>query len=137
MYVVAELGRKLDVELQEPADVVTYPCQGITGTLATNELEIPSPLPAITNPKWGQPIVVKGGPTLRLSSATITGPAGNVPIQALYGDGRTPDANAYCKDGWACVVPAELTPNTTYTVNLAWTNAGVPGGRTFTFSTRP
>jgi len=122
---------------QAPASVLTYPCEGTTGVLAFNRNESPSPLPSVQNPSWGQPIIVRGASDLRLSSASITGPQGTVAIQAIYGDGQTPDPQGEFNRGWATVLPVPLAANTQYTVSLTWTSRNQAGATNFRFTTGP
>jgi len=118
-----------------PTSVLTYPCEGTTGTLAFNRNETPNPFPDQQNPTWGQPIMLRGPSDLHVTSATITGPQGTVAIQVIYGDGQATDPQGLINRGWAAVMPVALVTNTEYAVSVNWTARGVSGGSNFKFST--
>jgi len=122
---------------QQVTKVVTYPCAGITdGLPAEYGGEIPNPIPnAPAGTVWGQPIIVHGPTTLKVTSASITGPSGSLSVLAQYGDGLTTDPNGDYKNGWAVIIPAQMAPNTSYSVVVNYTVGGVPGTTSFTFST--
>lgn len=131
----AKLGWPPGTFEQRPADLVTYPCDGITGTLAHTGKEIPSPFPGDADQSWGQPVIVRGTEQLRVHSVRIDGPGGPVPLRALYGDGQTRDPNGLCTQGWACAIPRVLQPDTAYRVTVSGEDRGLPFLRVFTFST--
>lgn len=127
----ADLGVAAGAHSQIPASVVTYPCDGITGAVASNFGENPSPL----STAWGQPIVVRGASDLQVNAVAITGPQGPVAIQKIYGLGQASDPNNEIPAGWAAILPAPLQANTTYAVTINWISSGTPGKSSFSFST--
>ncbi len=132
---VVNQGYPSGAQEQRAAGVVTYPCQGSAGVAALGSNESPSPFPAEAAPRWGQPILVRGSASLRVQFASLTGPTGEVPIKARYGDGMTTDPNGFCNSGWACIVPAELQPSTVYTVTVSGTDGAEAFSRSFIFKT--
>jgi uncharacterized protein YkwD len=135
---VANVGVRTDQQRQQPTTIATYPCDGTTNAVALSAGESPSPFPNAQNQLWGQPITVHGPTDLRVTSATITGPSGSVAIQAIYGEGQSADPNygaTYWINGRATIIPAQLTPNTRYTVTIRYTSLGIAGAQTFSFTT--
>ncbi|MCW5221990.1 CAP domain-containing protein [Verminephrobacter aporrectodeae subsp. tuberculatae] len=128
-------GLAKDSVHQDAGKVLTYPCEGSAGVFAARGAEVPTPFPAEADAIWGQPILVKGASDLRVAAASITGPGGPVVIKALYGDGQATDPNVWCTAGAACVIPAALRANTTYTATVSGTNAGAGFTSTFRFRT--
>ncbi|MCW5221989.1 CAP domain-containing protein [Verminephrobacter aporrectodeae subsp. tuberculatae] len=120
---------------QDAGEVLTYPCEGSAGVLASTGEEVSAPFLAEADAIWGQPILVKGASDLRVAAASITGPGGLVAIKALYGDGQTTDPNGQCKAAVACVIPVALATNTTYTATVSGTNAGAWFMSIFSFRT--
>jgi hypothetical protein len=127
----ADLGVAGSARGQIPAAVVTFPCDGVTGAVASNFGENPSPLPSA----WGQPILVRGAPDFQVTSVSITGPQGSVAIQRIYGLGQATDPNGEIPAGWAAILPAALQTNTTYSVTIGWISARAAGKSAFSFST--
>ncbi|MCX8516772.1 MAG: CAP domain-containing protein, partial [Rhodoferax sp.] len=115
-------------------DVLTYPCDGTTGTDYELTHESPNPVPGRdlrANPLGGSVFVLlRSGHVLTITSATIIQVNGsNVPL-------RMP-AVAYrglANEGYI-VADAPLLPNTQYEVVINGTNNGVPFTRQFTFTT--
>lgn len=132
---VADLGLARDATPQGGAEVVTYPCEGTSGVQASISNETPAPFPGEANAAWGQPIMVRGAASLRITAASITGPDGSVSIKGFYADGQTADPHGECADGWACVIPVALQTNTRYAVQLRGSNDGTAFERNFSFST--
>ena len=133
---VVNLGIAAGMVQTQPTSVVTYPCAGVSGLVAVNSNENPSPLPSVQNATWGQPINVRGAADLSIKSASITGPQGSLAIQAIYGTGQTADPNGfYAKPGYGVIIPAPMTPNTTYTATVNYVSSGAAGATTFTFTT--
>ncbi|MCW5322569.1 CAP domain-containing protein [Verminephrobacter aporrectodeae subsp. tuberculatae] len=124
-----------DAESQDAGKVLTYPCEGSTGVLASIGEEAPTPFPEEADAVWGQPILVKGASDLRVAAVWITGHGGSVAIKALYGDGQTTDPNGQCKEGVACIIPAALVPDTSYIATVTGKNAGARFRSTFRFRT--
>jgi uncharacterized protein YkwD len=134
---VVDLGVAASAQPQAAAGVATFPCTGTTDAVARAANESPSPFPATPNAQWGQPVIVTGPESLRMTSASITGPAGPVPLLASYGPGGTADPNGVFSSGSFAVIPAVLQPNTAYAVAIDYTVGGTPGSTRFTFTTGP
>jgi len=132
-----DVATKFGQPPQLPAGVATFPCAGTTGVTALSVGENPSPFPTNASAKWGQPIIVRGASNLAINSVTITGPSGSVPVLAIYGDGQTADPNnmGLFTQGMFTIIPAPLQVNSSYNVVMTYTNAGVAGQTSFTFST--
>ncbi|TBR77005.1 MAG: CAP domain-containing protein [Burkholderiaceae bacterium] len=125
-----------------PDDVLTYPCQGTTGTATelANQ-ESPSPVPGrnfVTSP-IGQPIVVElaFGNTLTLTSATMVDMANGSTVALLAPVDSANDPNpGYIESNEGYIMPnAPLAANTSYQVTLNGTNNGTAFSRTFSFTT--
>ncbi|MCW8199371.1 CAP domain-containing protein [Verminephrobacter aporrectodeae subsp. tuberculatae] len=129
-------GLAENTEFQDAGKVLTYPCEGSAGVMASTGGE-DLLISLFTGPVvvWGQPILVKGASDLRVAAASITGPGGPVAIKAIYGDGQTTDPEGECKAGVACAIPVALATNTTYTATVSGTNAGAEFTSTFSFRT--
>lgn len=132
-----DLGVPAPSQLQSPQGVATFPCAGTTDAAARGGNESPSPFPSDPNAEWGQPIIVAGPGSLRISSATITGPSGPVRLLVTYGAGATADPNGTFTDGWISVIPEVLQPATSYAVAIDYAVDGAPGSTRFTFATSP
>jgi hypothetical protein len=136
---VASTGLATGEATQAAPGVRTWPCQGSVESAFAGAGEIPSPFPNEVNPNWGTPILVVGDGALLIATATITGPAGEVPLKAIYGDGQASDPQGRCNGTKACVIPIMLATKTTYQVRLTGTNGGQPlhpsGVLTFSFTT--
>jgi hypothetical protein len=132
-----DLGVPARSRLQPPQSVITFPCAGTTDAAARGGNESPSPFPSDPNAEWGQPVIVAGPESLRIGSATITGPSGPVSILVTYGAGATTDPNGAFTDGWISVIPEVLQPGTSYAVAIDYTVAGTPGSARFSFATGP
>lgn len=119
---------------QTAPGVRTYPCDGSTNVRHIAVTEVPNPFPTEPGATWG-PAISVFGESVRVTTATVTGPNGSVAIKAVYGDGQTVDPNGICKGNRACVIPVALAENTSYQVNIAGTQAGTPFTKAFTFTT--
>jgi len=122
-------------------DVVTYPCQGTTGTAYSMGSEIPSPVPnrnIRTNPV-GQAVyvMVAQGNILSLTNATMINVATGAPVTLLPPVTGSNDVNqGYYGYNFGYVLPsAPLLPNTQYAVTISGLNGTVPFSRSFTFTT--
>ena len=118
-------------ESQSP---LTFPCQGATGLPYKNGGG-ETPTPPNTSGSWGTPVTVMGNPsdTIRLTSATITGPSGSVAVQIL--DSST-DPNHEIQSYEGVVYPTSaLVANTQYSVTISGTVNGASFSRNFTFTT--
>ena len=113
---------------------LTFPCAGTNGVPYGSSLESPQ-APGVSSSGWGTPITVVGNPadTIRLQSATITGPNGSVAVQVI--DAST-DPNHELSPFQGEVYPTSpLTANTQYSVSIQGTDNGAPFTRGFTFTT--
>ena len=148
-YFVADGGLKTGVELQllGSDDVVTYPCNGVTGVNFQLRNETPNPVPGrnlSTNP-IGTPILIKvrDGNALNVTNAAMINVATGAPVVLRAPIGAANDPNrtggngfGYFKPSEAYVAPdAALMPGTTYQVTIVGTNNGAAFSRTFNFTT--
>lgn len=128
----------LPVQHQSSADVLTYPCAGITDTAYMLGNESPNPVPSrnlLTAP-IGQPVFVQvlEGQTLVVTSASLIGPGGAVALLPTMTAANDP--NTILGNHQAMIIPtAPLTPNTTYNVSITGTNNGTAFSRNFAFTT--
>ena len=128
----------LPAQRQSSTDVLTYPCQGITGAAYQLRDETPNPVTPrnlLTNP-IGHPIFIQLllGRVLVVTSVSVTGPAGSVALLPTMTYANDP--NFLLSPHQAIVMPnLPMTPNTTYSVVINGTNNGTPFTRSFTFST--
>jgi hypothetical protein len=128
----------LPAQRQSSTDVLTYPCNGITGTAYQLNDETPNPVTPrnlATNP-IGQPIFVQvlTGRVLVVTNVSVTGPAGAVALLPTMTQSNDP--NFRLAPNQAFIMPnLPLQPNTSYSVVINGTNNGTPFTRSFTFST--
>lgn len=123
-------------------EVVTYPCQGTTGTEYQLTDEDPNPVPGrnLGTAPLGQPIIVmvRLGQTLSLTAASMQRVSDGQPVVI-----RTPVTGAADPNGRLAndpqigyVLPdGPLLPNTAYRVSISGTNNGAAFQKTFTFTT--
>ncbi|HEY8101769.1 MAG TPA: hypothetical protein VIF82_13550 [Burkholderiaceae bacterium] len=122
------------------ADVVTYPCAGITGVLSKSYFaETPAPLGRnLQSQPIGQPIYLKvrDGQTLTVTSATLNLVGNATPI-ALVSLSRANDTTGLIPDNsWVVLMPnVPLAINSSYQFTANVTNNGVPSTVSFTFAT--
>lgn len=125
-------------QVQAQNEVLTYPCQGISGTSWQLQGEIPNPIPSRDlnlNP-IGQPIFAQAiqGNTLVISDVSVTGPLGSISL--LPNMTSANDPNGHLTPNQVIVMPnTPLKPNTVYSVAIAGTNSGIPFTKIFNFST--
>lgn len=127
-------------QLQDPAEVLTYPCAGTVGTATALFTEVPSPIPSrnfATQPV-GQPIfvqVLKGQVlTLTASSIVKTSDASEVPLAVTLTSANDP--NAKLLPNQAILIPnLPLAANTPYSVTIQGTHNGKDFKKNFTFTT--
>lgn len=134
--IVINYGLADGVPLQSSSAIRTWPCDGMAGVPFGGAGETPTPFP--NRPRdfnWGTPIIVVASGSLRITSATLTGPSGSVPMAAIYADGQASDPNGFCKGSVACVIPELLNQNTKYDVSITGTVNGGAFERRFSFST--
>ncbi len=123
---------------QSSTDVLTYPCQGVTGTAISLKGESPNPIPgrSLTTNPIGQPIFVqvKPGNALVISNVSVAGPAGYITLEPTMTSLNDP--NGYLTANKAIVMPSSpLLPNTIYSVAMTGTNGGVTFTKIFAFTT--
>lgn len=127
-------------QLQSSNEVLSYPCQGITDTDYEVRAESPNPAPGrdLSTQPIGHPILVQAlkGRALVISSATVTGPTGTVPLLPTMT--RANDPNFVLGSHQAMVIPsAPLSANTSYTVAVSGTQGSSSFSKSFVFVTRP
>jgi len=135
MAYTSSVGR----QLQSADQILTYPCEGTTGTDIQLTGESPNPVPGrdlSVNPLGGSVFIqLRYGNTLAITSATM--------IQVSNGSTvilRTPvtsanSGNAFISHQGYVAADAPLLPNTAYQVTINGTNNGTAFSRTFTFTT--
>jgi hypothetical protein len=139
-WLVSDMGAPSNSagQAQGATDVLTYPCQGVTGTAWQLQGESPNPIPGrdLSTSPIGQPIFVQAfhGNTLTITSASLTGPSGSVALLPTMTASNDPNAQVYSNQ--AVIMPnGPLSPNTTYTVSISGTNNTTAFSKTFTFTT--
>ncbi len=127
-------------QLPASNEILTYPCQGSTGTAYSMSSESPAVLAGRNYSQFptGQPvfITVRQGQSLVITSASmsVTSTSATVPLQAILTSAN--DRNALFQDNEAMIIPdVALAPNTQYSVAITGTNAGQAFTRAFTFTT--
>lgn len=134
---VADLGTTSD--MQGPADVVSYPCNGSVNVQPYMLGESPNPFAGLgfaPDSSTGQPIYFHSasGTTINLTSASITASGGASITTYLYGASQDP--NGLLSSNEAFVIPrAGLEQGTTYSVTVNGTVDGTAFTRSFSFST--
>ena len=123
-------------------EVVTYPCQGTTGTEYQLPDEDPNPVPGrnLGTTPLGHPIIVMArlGRTLSLTSASMhrVSDGQAVVMRDPVTGASDPNGRLTNDPQIGYVLPDEpLQPNTAYQVALSGTNNGVAFQKTFTFTT--
>lgn len=140
----ADWHQVLDVSVRPaPAPgLLVFPADGMTGVpVAWPGLESPDPLrffPGAAGPLGFTASLTFPGRVraLRLDTARLSGPDGEVPVYLL-----TPDRDEYLRSAIALLPRAPLAPAATYTVELAgqadWGAGLQPFARRWSFTTRP
>ena len=126
-------------------DVVTYPCDGTTGTAFALTNETPNPVPGrdLLAKPLGQPVMVRlrDGHQLTIASARMTEVATGVEIPMRPPITSANDPTSPCRVGCfqsneGYVIPdVSLKATTAYRVAISGTNDGKAFSRTFTFTT--
>jgi hypothetical protein len=129
----------LPAQKQSSTKVLTYPCNGITGTAYQLDAETPNPVPSrnLAVEPIGQPIFVqvREGRTLVVTSVSVTGPTGPA-VELLPTMTNLTDPNLRLTPNEAIIMPSRpLAPNTSYFVVINGTNNGLPFTESFSFST--
>lgn len=119
--------------------IVTFPCEGTTGTVTRLSNESPNPVPGrdLGRNPIGQPVMVVAGndKVLTLDLATIQD-ARNQDIVLLPLLTEASDKNKEVGKDTAFLIPDKpLSPNSKYTVHVKGTSGSTPFDRTFSFMT--
>jgi len=135
--VVHAYGAATPANIVTSGNVLTFPCDGVSGIPAKGTGE--SPTPPSTSGPWGTPITVVGNPsdTVVLTAGSITAVnAGTTStVKLLNADS---DPNKLVQKSQAVAYPlAPLAANTAYAVTLTGTVNGTAFSRSFTFTTAP
>ncbi|TAL65671.1 MAG: CAP domain-containing protein [Burkholderiaceae bacterium] len=122
------------------SDVMTYPCQGTTGTALQVYNESPDPVPGrdqTANPFGSAVLVaVRNGQTLAITSASMINASNGSVVTLLTPVTSANDPNGQLLSNEGYVLPnSPLSPNTQYQVTINGTNSGVAFSRSFTFTT--
>jgi hypothetical protein len=126
-------------QLPSTTDVLTYPCEGVTGTryrLIGESPQVEANRNYITNPS-GQPIfiMVREGNLLVVASFSLTDVGSGTPVMVkplTFGN----DRNASIRSNEVILIPdTPLGSLKQYAVTISGTNAGVTFSRSFTFTT--
>jgi hypothetical protein len=136
------LGYLLGAELPMPAvgAVLSYPCEGTTGTFAQLSNESPNPAPGrdLSISPVGHPLFLVGDPgkTLTISSTlmqeTVTGNTVSLLAPVIGAN----DPNHFLQTNQGFVLPdSPLKTNTQYRATIVGTNDGVSFTKTFNFTT--
>jgi uncharacterized protein YkwD len=143
-YFVANLGTQTGVGVQHlgNSDVVTYPCEGVTGVNFQLRGEIPNPVPGrnlSANP-IGTPVLIKvrDGNVLTITNAGMinVGTGAVIALRAPISAANDPNGAGYFKPSEAYIAPdAPLMRGTMYQVTITGTNNGAAFSRTFSFTT--
>lgn len=134
--IVINFGLASDVPAQSSSALRTWPCDGLAEVPFGGSAETPSPFPdRPRGSSWGTPIIVVGQGSLKITSATVTGPSGKVPMAAIYADGQAIDPNGFCKGSVGCMIPELLSQKTKYDVLITGTINGGSFERRFSFTT--
>lgn len=123
-------------------DIVTYPCEGVTGTEYQLVAEEPNPVPGrnLGTSPLGHPVIVMArmGQTLTISGATMSRvrDGRTVALRAPVTGAADPNNELANEPHFGYVLPDEpLEPLTSYRVTISGTNNGTPFTRTFVFTT--
>lgn len=139
-WLVADMGATTTFlpQKQAASDVLTYPCQGVTGTAYQLQNESPNPVPGrnlLTNP-IGQPILIQvvSGNALSITTVTVTGPSGAIALLPTMTGANDP--NGVLSASQAIVMPnVPLQPSTSYSVVITGTNNGATFNKSFSYTT--
>lgn len=141
-FLLVDMGSRKGLPRQSQAAnvVLTYPCEGVSGTIWKVIGEDPNPLPArnLATQPIGQSILVQtaSGNVLQIRSASVAGPRGSLTLLPVLSGFNDP--NKLLTKNQAIILSAEpMSPNTTYRVTISGTNAGEPFSTSFSFSTGP
>ena len=135
------------MQLFDPSEVKTYPCDGSVGMTPNMSGESPNPVPGrdlFTNPLGSTVYVaLREGNVLKITGTTMTNMATGAPVTLRAPLTSTNDPNvtangSYFRSNQALITAdAAMTPFTRYQVTVNGTNNGVAFSRTFAFTTGP
>lgn len=135
-------GTTGDHQLLSTSEVLTYPCNGTSGTEYQLTAESPNPVPGrnLSTSPLGHSItvMVRHGQTLGLTSAQMQRVSdGSVVVlrAPVTGDSDPNGMLAYQPHVGYVIPDGPLQPNTAYSVTVNGTNNGAAFTRTFTFTT--
>ena len=142
VFLVADMASSttLQTQQQSASAVLTYPCQGVTGTAYQMTNESPSPIPArnFASSPAGQSVFVQvaAGQTLVITSSSIVTTIGSNPVPIAVTLTSANDPNGMLTANQAVILPnVPLATNTEYTVTVQGTNNGALFLVNFTFTT--
>jgi uncharacterized protein YkwD len=131
--------------LQSSSDVLTYPCDGTTGTDRQLTGEVPNPTANLdgtggrnlaTSPLGGSVFVqLRYGNTLAITSATMTQVSNGAAVILRTPVTSSNSGNAFLSHQGYVAADAPLLANTSYQVTIDGTNNGTAFSRSFTFTT--
>lgn len=137
-----DVGYQPSVDMQAPPSgtVLSYPCDGSSGTFTQLPTETPNPVPGrnLAVAPVGHPIMVFGdaGKVLTISSALVQETVTGNTVSLLSPVTGSDDPNHFLKPNQGFVLPdAPLKLNTQYRVTVVGTNDGASFTKTFTFTT--
>lgn len=135
---VANYGVAGPLPAVEPNTVLTYPCEGSSGTATGSTMEIDNLYPGYPGNFAGPPILVQTSPSskIKLTSASLTNAdRAEIPYYFALVNPES-DPKHVLKPYQALVVPqSNLMANTRYNANITGTVNGMPFSRNFTFKT--
>lgn len=137
-----DLANTFTTTPQAPAagTVLTYPCDGTTGTFTMVSNESPNPVPGrnLATSPIGQAIYLAGdaGKVLRITSALLQEKSTGNTLALLAPITGSTDANKVLKSNEAIVIPdAPLKVSTQYLVTIVGENDGTSFTKNFSFTT--
>lgn len=133
-------SNRLPPQSQAAADVLTYPCQDVSGTAWQLTNESPNPIPArdLAARPIGQPVFVQvlAGQVLAISSVEMVRAADLTPVAIAVVLNAGNDPNHELTGNQAVIIPdAPLSPGTPYRVTVRGSNNGSSFLKSFSFST--
>lgn len=142
LWFVADMAASTSLPPQSQAktEVLSYPCQGVSGTAYQLTNESPNPIPArdLSARPIGQPVFVQvlDGRALAISSAVMQQTADLKPVTIAVVLSAGNDPNHELASNQAVIIPdAPLSPHTQYGVTLQGSNNGSSFQLSFSFTT--
>jgi len=125
--------------LQASTDILTYPCEGTSGTNRQLRNETPNPVPGrdlAVNPLGGSVFIqLRFGNILSITNASMIQVSNGTVVTLLTPVTSANSGNAFLSHQGYVAADAPLLANTDYQVTINGTNNGTPFSRTFTFTT--